>query len=132
MQRVGQRAEAKISVIYVYFVIFILLAKTHDAVLLSEKDSYKNAVNSYFLCEAVGYVPGRCSRGTFEQYSHPTLSISRNLMSFLLPFIMVLYLFNCRALQAKVKEIKVMRTLRSVYSRRFAVSNNTSNATPTA
>ena len=126
----GQRAEAKISFIYVYFLIFHLLVKTYEAILLSERDSYRDAVNNYFLCEAVGYVPGRCSRETFEQYSHPILKISSNIMSFFLPFIMVLYLFNCRALQAKVKEIKAIRTLRSVYSRRLATSKNTSNTTP--
>ena len=132
LQRVGQRAEAKISCIYVFFVIFILLSKTHDAILLSERDSYRDAVNSYFLCEANGYVPGRCSRETFEQYSRPTLSIFRTVMRFFVPLMIVLYLFNCRALKAKAKKINAVRTLRSVCSRRAAFSSSSSNVTSTS
>ena len=128
----GQRAEAKISVIYVYFVIFLLIIKTQEAVFLSERDPYRDAVNGYFLCEAVGYVPGKCSRETFEQYSHPALNISENIISSFIPSVMLLYLFDCRALKAKVKESKVIRTLWSVYSRRSAISSNISNTTPKA
>ena len=129
LQRVGQKAEAKISFIYVYFVIFLSLGKTLHAILLSERDSYRDAVNSYFLCEAVGYVPGRCSRETFEQYSHPTLSILHTIMNFSSPFIMILYLINCRALKAKVKESKAMTALKSSYSKRFTTSSSSSNVT---
>ena len=107
----------KITIIYIYFVIFLLLINSQDAVFISQRDSFMDAVNSYFLCEAVGYVPGRCSRETLEQYSHLLMKIVRHIMHIFLPTILLLYLINCRNLKANVKEMKVIKVLRSVSSR---------------
>ena len=115
----------KITFIYAYFVVFLLIINSQKAVLLSERDSYRDAVNSYFLCEAVGYVPGRCSRETFEQYFHPLLSISREIINTFMPALLLLYLFNCNTLKENMKKMKVLKTLRSLSSGRSTSESST-------
>ena len=106
----------KITIIYGYFVLFLSILYSQQAVLLAEKDSYRDAVNSYFLCEAVGHVEGKCSRESFEQYSHPLLEIACYIALPLLPIITLLYLINCRSLKATVKEMTGTKLLRSFTS----------------
>ena len=70
-------AEVKISIIYTYFVVFLLIINSQEAVVFAKRESCRDAVDSYFLCEAVGHVEARCSQESFEQYSHPLLEITR-------------------------------------------------------
>ena len=113
LQNGVQAAEVKITIIYAYFVVFLAILISQEAVVLAERDSYRDAVDSYFLCEAVGHMEGRCSRESFEQYSHPLLDIARYIALTLLPVAVLLYLINCRSLRAKVKEMKVIKVVRS-------------------
>ena len=129
-QRGGYQAEAKIAIIYGYFMVFLVVMNSQEAVLFSERDSYQDAVNSYFLCEAVGFTPGRCSRESFEQYSHPILDISRYILNMFLPTILLIYIINCKNLKAKVKEVKIIKVLGSFSSKISTTSNSTSSATP--
>ena len=104
----------KITIIYAYFVFFVTILNSKEAVLFAERDSYWDAVDDYFLCEAVGHVEGRCSRESFEQYSHPLLDIARSFALTFLPVVVMLYLINCSSLKANVKEMKFIKVLRSV------------------
>ena len=119
-------AEVKITIIYTYFVVFLSVINCEEAVLFAERDSYRDAVDSYLLCEAVGHVEGRCSRDSFEQYSHPLLEIARYIALALLPAVVLLYLINCSSLKASVKEMKVIKVLRSFSS------SQTSSSLPTS
>ena len=116
----------KITIIYAYFVVFLSIINSQEAVLFAEEDSYRNAVDSYFLCEAVGHVEGRCSRESFEQYSHPLLEIARYIALTLFPVVVLLYLINCKSLKTKLKEMKVIKVLRSFSSSQTATSIPTS------
>ena len=94
--------------------------------MFAERESYMDAVDSYFICEAVGHVKGRCSREAFEQYSHPLLEIARYISVTLLPVVVLLYLINCSSLKVKVKKMKVVRLLRSIPSNQASTSLPTS------
>ena len=98
--------------------------------MYAERESYMDAVDSYFLCEAVGHVKGRCNRESFEQYSHPLLEITRYISLTLLPIVILLYLINCESLKAKVKEMKVVKLLRSLSSNQASTSLPTSQRSP--
>ena len=124
MQKGKQAAEVKITIIYVYFVIFLLFKNGESAVSISQRDSYEDAVDSYFLCEAVGHVQAKCSREPFEQYSHPLLKIMSCMSVAFMPAAILLYLINCSNLKAKVKEMKAIKALRSLSS----TTPNTANS----
>ena len=126
LQNGGQAAEVKITIIYTYFVIFTSIINSQEAVVFAERESYMDAVDSYFLCEAVGHVKGKCSRESFEKYSHPLLDIARYISLSLLPVVILLYLINCRSLKVKVKKMKVVRLLRSLSSNQASSSQPTS------
>ena len=126
----GSSANTKITIIYAYFVIFLLFVKYQRAVLISERDSYRGAVNSYFLCEAVGYVPGRCRQETLKQYSRPLPTTACKIVNIVLPTLFLLYLFNCTTLKARVKEMEVIKMLRCFSSRGSTNQNKTVITTP--
>ena len=123
-QRLGKAADTKIVIIYAYFVIFLFLSNTRGAVLFSEIDSYNAAVNSQFLCEATGYVPGKCSREMLEQYSHPSLNMAFYITSAMQPIVLLLYLFNCRTLKVKLKGMKAAKVVRSLSSTKFITGSS--------
>ena len=114
------------TIIYAYFVVCFVIIHSEEAILLGEKDSYRDAVDSYFLCEAVGHVKGRCSRESFEQYSHPLLEIIHYLILLFFPIVTLLYLINCRNLKKKAKEMKFIKVLRSFPSNQKSTSLSTS------
>ena len=129
LQRGIQAAEIKITIIYTYFVISLLMILSQKAVLFSERESYRKAVNRYFLCEAVGHVEERCNRESFEQYSHPILNIAHYTINIIFPAIILLYLINCRTLKSTFMEMKAIKALKSL-STRTRTSKNTSSTTP--
>ena len=110
-------AEGKILIIAVYFVIFLVLVLVRDAVFGNGRAQFEDAVNSYFACEAVGFVPGKCSRESFEQILYPLLcvNIAFYLANLFLPAVILLYLVNCSKVakcikKQKIKALKVLST----------------------
>ena len=118
-------------IIVTYLVVFLVLLNIQDAVLIAEQDSLRDAVNLYFLCEAVGHVPGKCNRESFEQYSHPLLNIVFYVASFFLPAVMLLYLINCRLLKEKVERTKFIKTLRFFSERKSTAKLTNISGPPT-
>ena len=125
MQKRARTAEGKVMIIVAYLVAFLVLLNIQDAIFIAERDLLEDAVNSYFLCEAVGHIPGKCSRESFEQYSHPLLNIFFYITNFFLPAVMLTYLINCRMLREDLEKIKVIKTLRSISGRTSANLINT-------
>ena len=112
------KAELKITIVYTYFLLLTWSVLCLDAVYVAEQDVLEEAITSYFLCEAVGHVPGRCSRETLEQYSHPLLNIAiYNILSFFVPIVNLLFVINCRSIRESIKKLRIVQTLRSVSSR---------------
>ena len=99
-------AEVKIIISSSYFMVFILIVNSQDAVFVAERASLEAAVKSYVLCEAVGYVPGKCSRESIEQYSYPLLNIVFYFSAFLVPVVELLFVINFTNLKKKVGWLK--------------------------
>lgn len=116
-QRKAKTAEIKITIILGYLVVYLLFINSHEAVYLAQRAAFQDAVNSYFLCEAVGHVPGKCSRESFEQYIYPLLNIVFYVANLFLPIVMLLYLINCRILKEHLKKLKIIKTVLSLSSK---------------
>ena len=112
------KAELKITIVYAYFMFLTWSLLCLDAVYAAEKEVLDNAITSYFLCEAVGHVPGKCSRETLEQYSHPLLNIAiYNILVLFIPIVNLVYVINCRSIREGITRFRIVWTLRSVSSR---------------
>ena len=116
LQQRQRTAEVKIVLIFSYFMAYLVMLHIRIAVFVAEFESFQSATNSYFVCEAVGYVPGRCSRESFEQYSHPIIQISLYILTLLLPTTNLLFIINCRVLREKVAKLKIIQSLQSLKS----------------
>ena len=106
-------AELKILVVLSCFIISLIVRNGHAAVIIAEFEPFRNAINSHFLCEAVGYVPGRCSRESFEQYSHPLLNITVYIMALCLRTVNLLFIINCRVLKENIQKVKLLQSVTS-------------------
>ena len=112
------KAELKITIVYTYFMLVTWFLFCLDAVYAAEKDVLEEAINSYFLCEAVGHVPGRCSRETFEQYSHPLLNVAiHNILLFFVPIVNLVFVINCKSIKEGITRLTIVWRLKSVSSR---------------
>ena len=83
-------------------VFFIICRET---VSVAWREAFTNATNSHFLCEAVGHVPGRCSRETFERYSYvfSILNCVYYFLSVFVPVVNLVFVIKCRSLQDRVR-----------------------------
>ena len=70
MQRKACKAEFNIIVFFTYLLVYLMVALCQDAITIAWQEPYGNLTKSYFFCEAVGHVPGRCSREALEQYTY--------------------------------------------------------------
>ena len=113
LQRRGQTAELKIMIVFAYFLMFLILVNCRDALYVAQRESFRDAVSNYFLCEAVGYVPGKCSREALEQFTYPPLSITFYAMAFLMPVVFLLFVINIRTLKEQVEKLPLIRSWKS-------------------
>ena len=104
-------AELKIIVVLSCFIISLVVRNIHAAVNIAEFELFRNAIDSHFLCEAVGYVPGRCSRESFEQYSYPLLNITVYIMALSVRTVYLLFIINCRVLKEKILKMKLLQSV---------------------
>ena len=106
LQKKNYVAEGKIMIIAIYFIIFLIVTLIKDAVYVSGRAAFEDALNSYFACEAVGYVPGKCDRDSFEHFSYPLLSthIAFYITNLFMAAVVLLYLINCGCLIERFKK----------------------------
>ena len=112
LQQKAYKAEMKLTVVSAYFLVFILVGNCQEAIRIVWRDSFKNATNDYFLCEAGGHVPGRCTRETIEQYSYQysLLNCLSHIMSVFIPVVNLVFVINCRILRERMRKVKIMKT----------------------
>ena len=126
LQKKNYVAEGKILIIAFYFILFLIVTHTRDTVYISGRMPFEDAVNSYFACEAVGYVPGKCDRESFEKILYPLIraNIAFYITTIFLPATILLYLVNCRSIMERFKIQKAL-TLKAVSAKSCA--NSTTN-----
>ncbi len=59
------------------------------------------SLTEYFLCEALGHTPDKCSRDEFEKYSYPYLEGFTALCRVLVQLSILIFAINNRGLDAK-------------------------------
>ena len=66
----------KITIVFAYYLIFLLVLLCQEAVMLAWKESFRNEANTYFLCKAVDHVTGGCSKDSLKKYSHTFIQMN--------------------------------------------------------
>lgn len=114
-QRKECQAELKIIIFFTYLLVYLLVVLCQDAVTIAWKEPYRNLTKSYFLCEAVGYVPGRCSREPLERYTYviSLLNCMYYIVTAFIPVIHLIFIINCRVLKQSVVRMTVVRSLKT-------------------
>ena len=64
-------AEKKILISMRSFIVFAVFTLVHTEYVAAKADKFIGALTDYFKCEALGHVPGKCSRSKFEHYLTP-------------------------------------------------------------
>ena len=110
------QALLKIMIVFAYFLLLVLFVISRESVYLAKKDAIIDAIDKYFLCEAIGHVPGRCSREFFEQYSYLGLDFMFYFIILLLPIVNLVFLINFTLLREKLSKLncgKLLSTFRN-------------------
>ena len=56
------------------FIVFSVFTLVHSAIVTAKSDKFVSVLTDYFKCEALGHVPGKCSRSEFEHIYSPYMS----------------------------------------------------------
>ena len=83
-------AEMKIMIVIGTFTVFSTYTLARYSNSIANTDKLLSALTDYFKCEALGHVPGRCSREPFERLENPYV----NALSYLLLGCMILSILN--------------------------------------
>ena len=78
-------AEKKILLVFTIFIIYGVFNVVHQSNTEAKYAEYQAALEEYFECEALGHVPGKCDRGTFENIYSPYMSATAYMLMNLLP-----------------------------------------------
>ena len=76
------------------FIVFVIFTLARTSVILSKADELVSALTDYFKCEALGYVPGRCNRETFERLTLPYFSAIGDITLGLIPLSILNFVFK--------------------------------------
>ena len=71
------RAEKKILFVLCYYVIFSVITLMNFGIYTANTDSFREALEAYFHCQALGHLPNQtsqCDPKEYQQYIYPELS----------------------------------------------------------
>ena len=88
----------------VYFASFVVSSAfvlIQYSVLRKNYNKFTDGLAEYFFCEALGYVPGRCSRDVFEDYTNPYLDGFTLILILLIPVCMIIFVIGSRKWRTK-------------------------------
>ena len=114
-QRKSCEAEFKIIIFFTYILVYLLVVLCQDAIIIAWQESFTNVTKSYFLCEAVGHVPGRCSREPIEQYSHviSLMNCIYYIMTAFTPIIHLMLVTNFRIAKEGFLRMKIIQSFKT-------------------
>ena len=124
-QRKSCEAECKVIIFFIFLLVFLLALICQDAVIAAWNESYRNVTKSYFLCEAVGHVPERCSREPIEQYSHvfSLMNCIYYIMNASNPIIYLIFIINFRIAKEGFLRLKVVQSFKTSSTKSSQPSN---------
>ena len=79
------------------FIVFAIFTLVHTGYVIITADKFIAALTDYFKCEALGHIPGKCSRSNFEQYHTPLMSAIAYTLMGLIPLSFLNYVLKWRS-----------------------------------
>ena len=96
------------------FIAFAVFTLVHTGYVTATADKFTAALTDYFKCEALGHVPGKCSRSKFEQYHTPLMSAIAYTLMGLIPLSFLNYVLKWRSIkEVTVKSFHLLSTIRT-------------------
>ena len=78
--------ERKLIVLFLLFLLFQASIVVQSTLAIVHQKRLSLELETYFLCEAGGHVPGKCGRSGFEALVYPIFEGTVNLLLSLIPF----------------------------------------------
>ena len=105
----------KVVVIFAVFIVMtsVMLAKAGVTALFN--DVLWSSIRTYFLCEAVGHVKGKCSRESFEKYLTPFLDALFYIVLASITVVYLMFVINLEETFTRIRKIVLIRPLLQVY-----------------
>ena len=110
-------AEMKIMLVIVTFMVFSIYTLVRYSNTLAIADKLRSAFTDYFKCEALGYVPGRCSREPFERLDTPYVNAISYLLLGFITLSILNFVIKWRMVTKAIRLIRQKSTIRSSKSR---------------
>ena len=111
MKRRLSTAEKKILISMCSFIVFAIFTLVHTGYVTATADKFIAALTDYFKCEALGHIPGKCSRSKFEQYHTPLMSAIAYTLMGLIPLSFLNYVLKWRSIkEVTVKSLHLLST----------------------
>ena len=102
-QVIASAAEKRLIVILSYYILFGIISMVTTSVSTSNlSQMFFNSIASHFSCEALGYTPGKCDRGLFEQYSTSWLFTLTYIFHGLIPVVSLVFVLDTKELKRQV------------------------------
>ena len=107
-------AEKKILLVFTSFIIFGVFILGHVSDITAKSGKFQAALREYFECEAFGYVPGKCDRGTFDE--SPYMSIIVYMLMSLIPLSILNFILKWSSVKnAGNKAVKLTKRYSSFF-----------------
>ena len=118
LQKRVYNADTKIIIVFAYLLIYLLVVNFRGAIIIAWRESFRSITKPYFLCEASGHVPGKCSREFLENYSFgiSIVNFLYYIMNAMTPVVHLIFVINCRVLRQRMEQLKITKLLKSLSS----------------
>ena len=116
--------EKKILLFFIAFIFYGIVGTLYPTVFGANRKEFFTAIKEYFACEALGYVPGKCSRDEVEKYSRPYLIIIGYISNCLIPLLSLVFIVNVNRLKNCCGNEAVSSKTRTKRSSIYSMNNN--------
>ena len=115
-------AETKIIIVLCYYALFGLVALSYFAVESAFQEEKFQAIQQYFVCEAVGSGT-ECDRSGFDNFGYHFLTILAYLMLGLLPTVNLTFVINWTAASQSCKRFWMKHFSKTTISQANTANN---------
>ena len=96
------RPEIKISVILIYFSLFLGTSQTALTFVLRNIPNYTSELKTYFLCESSGQLPGKVCERSFERLGWEIVIVIAYIILGCYPVVQLIYVVNVKDLKQEL------------------------------
>ena len=104
--------ERKLIIVFMVYLVFGVYTMAQTTILIGYQDRLSSEIANYFQCEALGYVPEKCSRSGFEAYRFPYLIGIVYLLLSLTPFSVLSFVINWQECLKVCIKTKIFATMK--------------------